>query len=301
VTPATKRGTFLAVAGTLCLVPDSTLVRLVDAGSLTTSAWRGLLTAAALSILLALRYRGRTVETFRAIGGLGLVSAVLWAVNSVLFVASVDRTAVANTLVIISTAPFFAALLSKIALNEPVARRTWLAIASVIAGVLVTFAGSVEAGGTDGDLMAVGVALVVAVNLTLLRRARAVDMVPAAGLGGLLGFVVLAGAGVELSVPADDWLPLLLMGLVFIPAGLALITAGTRHLPSPEVSLILVLETVLGPALAWVVVDEAVTGAAAVGGVIVVATVVAHSVAALRAGTAERATQTVAWRGRVEG
>lgn len=271
------------VLGTLCLVPDSTLVRMIDAGSLTTSAWRGGLTAIALAGYLVVRYRSRVLVVFRSVGWPGALSAVLWTANSIMFVASVDRTAVANTLVILSTAPLFAAVMGRIVLDEAVARRTWVAIGAAIAGVGITLAGSLEGGGTSGDLLAFGVAIVVAANLTVLRFARHVDMVPAACLGGALTAVILPAAGVSVRLASGDVAPIVLMGLAFIPAALALVTTGTRLISGPEVALILVLETVLGPIVAWLAVDEPASIATGVGGAVVVTAVVAHAVASLRA------------------
>lgn len=109
-------------------------------------------------------------------------------------------------------------------------------------------------------------------------------MVPAAAIGGVITVVVLLAAGAPLAVEADDLVPLALMGGVFVPAALALITSGTRLLPSAEVILLMLLETALGPIVAWLVVDEGVSGSTFAGGGLLVATLVLHSVAGLQAG-----------------
>lgn len=278
------RGTLLVTAGVLCLVPDSTLVRLVDAPTLTTAAWRGFLIATALFLGLGVRYGSGLGRAFRATGVPGLLSAAMWSATSLLFVASIDRTAVANTLVIISVAPLIAAALTRIVLRRAVPRRTWWAIPLGILGVGITVSGSIGANSASGDLLALALAVVVAANLTLVSARAEVDMVPAAAIGGVITVVVLVAAGAPLAVTADDLVPLALMGGVFVPAALALITSGTRLLPSAEVSLLMLLETALGPIVAWLVVDEGVSGRTFAGGGILVATLVLHSVAGLRAG-----------------
>ena len=53
-------------------------------------------------------------------------------------------------------------------------------------------------------------------------------------------------------------------------------------LPAPEVALLLLLETVLGPLWVWLGIDEVPSPAAFLGGGIVVCTLVLHSIWRLR-------------------
>ena len=78
----------------------------------------------------------------------------------------------------------------------------------------------------------------------------------------------------------------LLMGLVIVPLGIALLTLGPRYLPAPEVGLLMLLETVLGPFWVWLALDEAPTQLALVGGAIVIATLLGHSLYSLKAARA---------------
>ena len=55
----------------------------------------------------------------------------------------------------------------------------------------------------------------------------------------------------------------------------------------PEVSLILLLETVVGPFWVWLVLGEAPSQRAALGGAIVIAALAGHALAALRRGAGE--------------
>ena len=60
-------------------------------------------------------------------------------------------------------------------------------------------------------------------------------------------------------------------------------TLGPRYLAAPEVALILLLETVLGPVWVWLVIHEAPSPWALMGGAIVVITLFVHTLAGLRA------------------
>lgn len=286
------RGVLLVTLGALCLVPDASLIRLAGTSDWVTVFWRTLGTAVGLGGLTLVRHRGSVRSALARIGGAGLRVAVLWAATFVLFVYSVNHTAVANTLVVASTAPLVAAAATRLRSGEAVPARTWVAALAAVGGVAVTFSGSLGGGGLgvgleggtlDGDLAALGVAVTLGVNLTTLRLRPDIDMLPALALAGLLAALASAPAAWPPAVSARDLLVIEAMGLVLLPAALALVAAGTRYLPSPEVALLMLLETVLGPLLAWPVAGERPPPEAAVGGAIVIAALASHSVAGLLA------------------
>jgi drug/metabolite transporter (DMT)-like permease len=108
-------------------------------------------------------------------------------------------------------------------------------------------------------------------------------MIPAMALSGLIVALVAAPIAPAAVVLDDAQLAFMLaMGLFVVPVSFALITLGPRYLPAAEVSLLMLLETVLGPLWVWLAIGEAPGNMAFLGGSIVVATLAAHSAFALR-------------------
>src|SRR3546814_2489315 len=175
-----------------------------------------------------------------------------------------------------------AAILSHLFLREPVSARTWAAIAATFLGIAIVVWDELGHGTLAGDLAALAAAGFAAAILVVLRRSRAVNMVPATALSGLIAALSVAGVAAPFSIGVGDALVLGVMGLVVLPISFGLITLGPRYLPAPEVSLLLLLETVLGPVLVWLVVGEAVSTATLVGGTVVVATLATHAILLLR-------------------
>ena len=127
-----------------------------------------------------------------------------------------------------------------------------------------------------------------AVTLSLARKARSHSMVPAMALAGVLYALAILPCASPLDVSAADVCWLALMGLVFVPLGFSMLTIAPRYLPTPEVSLLLLLEAVLGPLLVWWVVGESPGSHGLIGGGIVVATLLVLNVVALRTSGAQR-------------
>jgi len=131
--------------------------------------------------------------------------------------------------------------------------------------------------------LAVGAAISLASQLTIARHARSVSLVPALAAGMLL-VALLCGPtfATPMSVSQADVLWLVLLGCIVLPVAFGLLTLAPRYIPSPEVSLIMQLEAVLGPLWVWMGVGEVPPVATFIGGGIVLVTLVVHSYLGLR-------------------
>jgi drug/metabolite transporter (DMT)-like permease len=115
-----------------------------------------------------------------------------------------------------------------------------------------------------------------ALSFTLLRHNPDQPMLAAVGIGALiagLGALALAGPasltqGTLWAIATASWLVL--------PLSFYLLSEASRHTASVNVSLLLLLETVLGPVWVWAVIDEAPTIRMLIGGSIVVMSLLAY-------------------------
>ncbi len=193
------------------------------------------------------------------------------------YIGSLTRTTVANTSVLMSVSPFLAAIAGRVALGEVVPWRTWLAMAVAFGGIIVMFADSLEGGRASGNVLALGVSVCFALNLTMLRKFRATaDMLPTvllAGLWSLLPAFLFAG---PFSASANDIAWLALMGCVQLGAGCLLMTAASKHLSATELGLLSLLEPILGPIWVWWFMAEQPAALTLVGAAIVLTAVIAN-------------------------
>ena len=280
------KGLLLTVTGVLVITPDSLLIRLIEADSWTVIFWRNTLSGFAILFGLLLYYRRDFPQKIRGIGWAGLIMGVIWGLGTYCFVYSIQTTLVANTLFIISTSPLFAALIAWLVLRESVSRRTWLTIAFSLCGIAIIASGSMEAdakGSIIGDLAALGTALAVAVSFSIARRNRSVSMIPAIGLSSILAGLVAFPFAMPLSESADKVVPIVLLGLIVTPIGASLLVIGPRYLPAADVSLLLLLEAILGPLLVWWVLKEFPGVPTLIGGAFVLLTLaISNTVALMR-------------------
>ena len=276
------RGFALTLIGVLVLTPDTLLIRLIDIDPWTMNLWRGLLMSFSLTVSYLLVARGQAWAGIKALGLAGIAVAVIYSINAITFVLAIDHTRVANVLIIIASTPLIAALLSIIFLKERVALPTWLAIAGAMAGVSIVVGDGVRTGTSLGDLLALVTSIALAVALIIIRHNKHVNMIPATAVGALISAMIAMPVAEPLQLEGARLGLMLLLGLVIMPLSFGLITLGPRTIPAPEVALLLLLETVLGPIWVWLVIDEKPSEMTLVGGCVVISAVMLQSIWRLR-------------------
>lgn len=270
-------GVLVTLAGVMVFVPDALVMRLIGGDMLALAFWRGLLAGSLLlagNILLAPRSLPRRGQWFDAKG----VLVILFnAAGVISWSAAMQHTSAANALLLLATAPFIAAVLSWGVLRERIDAATTLAIALIFGGVAIIGSGSLGSGRLLGDAFALANACTIAAYYVTLRTAGPRNMLPQLALGTLLGGL--------LAVPFAEFAPvtqtqvwlILLSGAVILPGAISLLMLGPRYLPAPEVSMITLLEVILGPLLVWAVIGENPGQATLIGGAVIILVVGAHT------------------------
>jgi drug/metabolite transporter (DMT)-like permease len=242
-------GLLIVGSGVVILSFDSLLIRLLARSLpfIDVLFWRGVGGAIGFSLIAWLVSPRGVWRAFRIIGTDGLLIAVLYSLGNATFVTSVTHTTVAHALVIIAAAPMATAILAHLILREKASRRTWVVSIVVAIGVCLVFWAVPSRGDLVGDLAAVGGALVLSLNLVVLRKARLVSMIPAYAIGGALTALFSAPYVTRFSLSPREVAFATLVGVVVLPISLSLIMRGPRYLHAPDVSLLMLLETVPGP------------------------------------------------------
>jgi drug/metabolite transporter (DMT)-like permease len=175
----------------------------------------------------------------------------------------------------------FGAIFAWAILREPTRRSTWAAIVVVLLGIGLAVFGGPEGKLTLDPWVALGalggltVGAALALTFVVLRMRGDLSILLCVGLGslasGLLGLSV-AGGGV---MAGTIW-PIAVSGLFLLPASFFALSYAARFTQASNVSLMLLLETVLGPMIVWAGVGEAPTTAMLIGGAIVVGSIAAY-------------------------
>jgi drug/metabolite transporter (DMT)-like permease len=198
------------------------------------------------------------------------------AVASGSFISALNHTSVARVLFILALAPVIAALIARVALGEPLTRRTAVAMGMALAGVALML-GDPGEGSLAGDGLALLAATGFALMIVLTRWRRDVSMAPATCLAQVIlivAFLPLASPG---AIGGGDVFWLAALGIGQIGLGFMLLTVGARLIPAAQVGLITLLEVVLGPLWAWLFVGERPGAITLAGGAVVIVAIVVQT------------------------
>ena len=271
-------GLMLALAGALLLTPDTLLMRLsgLDGGAML--AWRACLAGLVfLSIGLIARFKEEKGNRAR-VSSFGFWSLVMCQIgNASFFAFGIALAPVAVVLLAVATVPVIAALLGYFLLGELADRRVWATIVLVFSGILMSVAGDIERGmNIDfetllGACCGLAVAISLAFNFVIIRKNKTVPFELAIGLGALIAGCTAFYLWPEAwQVRGASLIYISVTGLIILPVSFFLLSKASRLTSAANVSMIMLLETVLGPLWVWLGIKETPNSLTLLGGVLVV-------------------------------
>ena len=271
-------GLMLALAGALLLTPDTLLMRLsgLDGGAML--AWRACLAGSVfLSIGLIARFKEEKGNRAR-VSSFGFWSLVICQIgNASFFAFGIALAPVAVVLMAVATVPVIAALLGYFLLGELADRCVWATIVLVFSGILMSVAGDIERGmNIDfktllGACCGLAVAISLAFNFVIIRKNKTVPFELAIGLGALIaGCTAFYLWPAAWQVRGASLIYISVTGLIILPVSFFFLSKASRLTSAANVSMIMLLETVLGPLWVWLGIKETPNSLTLLGGVLVV-------------------------------
>ncbi len=257
------------LGGILAVSTASLLVRYAqaDAPSLVIAAGRLGIATLVLAPLALARHRVALRALTRGDLALALVAGAFLALHFATWIASLERTSVVSSVVLVTTAPLWVALLAPLVLRERLAPLALLGLAVALAGGVAIALGDAGGGALaghalGGDLLALAGAWMMAGYLLVGRRLRTrLALVPYVfavyGCAAVLLALAVLGAGLDpRALPPRAWGWIALLALVPQLLGHSSFNWALRFLPAALVSIALLGEPVGSAALAYAVLRE---------------------------------------------
>ena len=271
-------GIVLALLGALILTPDTLLMRLSELTGGQMVAWRA--TQAGIIFLIIglfpflLSRSGVKPKIWRK----SFVALVFVQMANVFcFAYGIYLAPVAIVLIAVATVPVFSIILGALVLKEAVDVRTWAIVIIVFFGVTLSVIGDINSydifnlSSILGGLCGLVVAFSLACNFVIVRKDKEVAFPLALGTGGilcgLLAFYFWPSAS-EINLKGMFYISI--TGLLILPLSFILLSRASRMTPASNVSIIMLLETILGPLWVWTFTTESPQFLTITGGIIVI-------------------------------
>lgn len=275
---ASPRVLLVLALGVIAVSFSALLIRWANAPALSTAALR-LVFASGPALALLPLYGRRDLP---ALGGDGsrwaALSALCLALHFTTWIASLELTSVASSVVFVTTSPLFVAALVGLRGEKP-APAMWRAIAVCLAGGAVIGATDIGRGGAAiwGDLLAVAGAFFAGCYWAIGRRLRAdLSVTTYTGIvypltAALLVVFALGARQPLLGFSAKTYLMFLLMALVPQLIGHSSLNWALGYLTAPFVAIAVLGEPVIATILAALFLGETPGALAVAGGCVLLA------------------------------
>jgi drug/metabolite transporter (DMT)-like permease len=261
-------------------------IKATPLGALELSFGRSLLAAATVALLTRREGFGLSIMT--------LVAAALYAALLLLFVVANKLTTAANAIFLQYTAPVYVLLLEPLLFKERFRLADLLVVAACVAGMSLFFVGQLRPQDVEGNLTALASGVCFAFFLLLLRHQRAgrVNRASSVIYGNLIICLLTAPAFARAapSLTTRDVLIVAYLGVVQIGLAYTFFTLGiARGVRSLDAGVVGYIEPMLNPVWVFLFLGERPSGWAVVGGCVIIAAVLIHTVALARRGAARAA------------
>ena len=272
-----KKGSLMAFVAVMFITPDSLFIRLSNVETWSLVFYRGIIPFVLVFIGMLLIYRLKFFNLLRSNGYYGFAYVLTFSVTNIAFVVSIQHTNVANTLIMIATAPMLSAILGSFFLRENPDKKTWVAIFITFFAALYIFYDSIKLGNFFGDILGFVAAMGLAVGAVIIRSAKKLNLVPSAVVGKLIIALFAMLFVKDYSLNNNDIYIVPLMCVMCVAIPFVLVTIAPRFITAAEVNLFFLLETIIGPIWVWLIIKEQPTPETIVGGAIIVLTIATHS------------------------
>ena len=272
-----KKGSLMAFVAVMFITPDSLFIRLSNVETWSLVFYRGIIPFVLVFIGMLLIYRLKFFNLLRSNGYYGFAYVLTFSVTNIAFVVSIQNTNVANTLIMIATAPMLSAILGSFFLKENPDKKTWVAIFITFFAALYIFYDSIKLGNFFGDILGFVAAMGLAVGAVIIRSAKKLNLVPSAVVGKLIIALFAMLFVKDYSLNNNDIYIVPLMCVMCVAIPFVLVTIAPRFITAAEVNLFFLLETIIGPIWVWLIIKEQPTSETIVGGAIIILTIATHS------------------------
>ena len=277
-----QKGSLLAFVAVMFITPDSLFIRISSIDTWGLVFYRGIIPFLTVFFGMLIIYKLNFFKILLNSGYHGIIYILTFSITNITFVISIQNTNVANTLVMIATAPMLSAILSAIFLKETSDKKTWTSVIVTFGAVLYIFFDSLKLGNFYGDILGFVTAIGLAVGAITIRSAKSKNLVPAAVVGKLLVATFALFFIESFALIEKDLIIVPLMCILCVAIPFVLVTIAPRFIPAAEVNLFFLLETIVGPIWVWLIIKEQPSIETILGGTLIVATIAIHSFLKLR-------------------
>ena len=276
------KGLALTSLGVLIMSLESLFIKFTSISSFLFSFYMGIFMFISMASTLLFKEKNFVKNAIKSSYVVLIVCAILMAVSNILFISAVKTTTVANVVIIFSTAALFSALFAYLFYKEKITKNIIIASFFMFVGLYIIFNDQLDIGSSEGNIYALLCTALFSIFFVLLSRYKEMDRVVLTALSGVALSVIAFFFCDDLAIDFKTLLIIMAMGLLISPFSRVLIGNGAIYISASEVSLLMIIETIMAPIWVWLFLNEIPSSYTFIGGSIIISTLIVNSIYTLK-------------------
>lgn len=276
------KGLIITIVGVLLLSLESLLIKLTSITALTFAFYIGIFMFISTNIVLIISKKKDFIKAYKTNFWAIISCAFLLGMSNILFISSIKNTTVANAVIIFSCAPIFSALYMYLFFKQKSSKNIFISSFFIFLGLYIIFSSNLGFGNNIGNIYALICIILFSLAFVILSRYENINMFAVISLSSVVSTIYSYIFTTTINIDINTLFILLLTGLLISPIARLLMGAGTKILPASEVSLLMIIETIMAPVWVWIFMKEIPNSSTLMGGSLILITLIINSLYVLK-------------------
>ncbi|PLY07374.1 MAG: EamA/RhaT family transporter [Arcobacter sp.] len=276
------KGIVITALGVLLMSFESLFIKLTSISPFTFSFYLGIFMFISMLLLLILKQRNIIREVTKTSFYIFLLCGILMGSANIFFIWAIKSTTAANVVLIIGTGALFTSFFSYLFYKEKIKLNVLIASFFLFIGLFIIFNDKLGVGNLKGNLLALLCTMTFSLSFVLMSKYTKINRVALTAITGISLAIIAYFASDTISIDLYNLGVVAVMGLIITPFSRVLIFSGTKFINASEVSLLMIIETVMGPIWVWMVLNEVPSSYTFIGGSIILLTLIVNSMYIMR-------------------
>jgi drug/metabolite transporter (DMT)-like permease len=278
------KGLLITSIGVLIMSLESLFIKFTTIDSLTFSFYLGIFMFFSMSTTILFKKKGIVKEIKENSFSILILCAALAGSSNIFFISAIKSTSVANVVIIFGTSALFSSFFAYLLYKEKIGLNIIIASFFMIMGLFIIFNDNLGVGNLRGNVYALLCTMSFSLVFVLLAKYTKVSRVAMTAFTGVFISVIAFTLSGSISINLNNLAVIAVMGLLITPVSRVLMGNGTKYINASEVSLLMIIETLMAPVWVWVFLNEIPASNTFIGGSIILLALISNSLYTLKKG-----------------
>lgn len=269
------KGLLLSLIAIVLMSIESPLIKISSLDSHTISFFLGLSLFLSTNFIMLLQGRDYLIQSYKKEYKGVLISGLAIGLGNYFFILAVMYAGVANTVLLLATTPIFSSLVTHLVFKKSTSKYLFVATFFIFIGLYIILHDDMEKISFLGLAFAFICMACMIVSLSALKYFPKASRIAYVSMGGFWLFL-LSLFFLPFHIENGRILYIFLLGLMTMPLSRYLLGIGARYVFPQELSLLMILESVLAPLFAWWWIGEVLPANTLIGGAIILFTLIIY-------------------------